>query len=1345
MDLNDENDLNTTPDPNANIGTPLDMTQINPDAPDFVQDIRKKGSNIPVDINVQFIPQNPYTMTSTASSLGESTDIEGIQDIPSFYQTAKSAAKAWNYTYQGANAIYGKTQEENPLLDVPPTDWTPKTDVAKFVNVQPQYLKYLFEATGPKDQDYRLQKIYQEQQDDQNYANGSFTAKLVGGAVGIVSDPMSYIPIVGWAKYGKLAPTFLKSAARALPGAATYAVLSSGAEQANKINGNMQDFLTDSFVRTVFGSVLFGVGGVAAQSLDNMALWDLKAYAKQYVDGVDYKFAVDKTGKVTGFKAVDRTGSLSAAKVSFAQDLADSSFSKSGLFKIPYLGTAVTKFLSNPVLGTPLPQLLNSPFKTVRGFVDRVMDHSIITEGVAAGKAAPQKFSSLMNQEFAGMRSLSAQVDALLLERNGFDINNRPLGGLVNLGLNLKDKGLKLLGKDLNQNNYISREAFHSEMEEVLRTEVPSKHGPVNEGAGLMRKQMDKTYTAYRKAYNLPEDWLPPKTAEGYLMRVYDTPYLNANEPQWIEVVSGWLREADEQIARHMEPITTLSQRIEAHEANHIDLINRPNITDAQVKLSSDELFAMKARRKALQENLQNEMRTNPDLHIHVDDWNALSADEVKQIKAHTKNRDLAKKEFDDLKKVIAGMKQQVSKSESAAIKSKTVDTAKGNAGKRATAELAIGQEQLKLDILERKLDEEEQKLQQLMQSGQIDSRLYRKIPDSSRYEFKDISNRLSFRKTYETHAHREKAAKAYYDTIMNQTAEDTINQVMGKFTGNRAENHIKQRTLLIPDEVLYQNNFMTKDLMSKVSNYTTYLSRRTHLKTVFNDVSIDGGIEPILNELNAEYERFRVPLNNKKMALKEKLADKELSATERKALEKQAAKVDEEFANKRKELDKALEDLNRIYEKMMGIHKLSRRAQRIKSGIMSFTAMANLPFVPFTMINDLSAIGLQHGIIPFIRDGIYPMVESLAGIMKTKDSEAFRKTAPSINLALQDIGMGYADRNWSMQNSPYLNLGKIAGTLEWMAHASSNFTLTNYIDNGLQRFTSSVVQSEIMRIMNAFKLGKMSKRDGLYVRKYGIDPKEWADRMLAAFKQDGGGKTKLGGYQSNFWHWQDLEAANKLSSAVFRGVKDTQIQAGLVDSPMWTEDNGPLGVVGSIIKGFNGWMYASVNRYVIPSMQNPDAEKLLGVMFMLGTGALVSPMRRMARGESPYPETMTPEQWAFQTVQDSGYFSFFMNTLADANVLTGDRLLGNLKNDKYKDRTRAGLLGPAWGTANRMADVIGALASGEMNQADALKMARMTPFANGSWTFNMSKKLIESLQLPKTRSQARALKQLNQ
>lgn len=1312
----------------------------------------KNSSHIPLDMNFEFVPQNPYTVSNHDEGLGKSTVLEGNIDKPGFFETAAAESRAFNFSYQGISGadrflrdssaepdehtLIGKIAKSNRLLDIPPPGWNPKSSPEMFLNIAPEYNAYLMQATGPKDLMRRADKVRQEQRDREVLANGAISARILGGLFGVVTDPTNYIPIIGWAKYGKFSPTILKSATNAFPGMAVTSVLQNAANQADQVNGNLPDFLTNSLVETVMGTTLFAGLGAAGLSADKMGLWGIRKYAVEHLSGIDFKLNLNDQGMVDGYKAIVTGEAKSAAKVDFAQDMANSAFDKSGLFKIPYLGDATLKFMSMPILGTPLPRLLTSKFKALSAFVDRAIDHNFITKGMREGQAAPDKFETMMKQTFSEMRALQVQMNALHLERNGFDVKSRMVNGLRNVGLGLRNKTLEVLGKDLDNAGYISMESFYGEVEQVLISETSSEHAAVNEAANMLRPVLDDTYSAFRKAYNLPEIWMPPKTAAGYLMRVYDTAFLNSNEHEWMNVVTKWLRDSDTQIEQRMMPINEMKDKIAAYKEYHGNLIRGEGVTDEAVSSSVKEMEAMNHKLRSMEETLQDELRNNPDFLIHVDDVKALSATEAKELKAVTKPLDAIQEKIDKQQKIVTEFKDIKTKSKSASLKRKTVKGAQTNAIVEDVAAQRIADEEAKLQQLKDDWAAEDDRLQMAMHNNEINPAFYEKVPDSNRYRLKDPKNRLKFRDIHESELHRQNVAKGAYDTILNQTAEETINQVMGKATGTLMENAIKQRTLLIPDKILYDNKFMTKDLMSKVSNYVSYLSRRTHLKTVFNDVTLEGGIEPMAKELVNNYESFRAPLNEKKAELKKKLSTT-ISPKAKEVLNKQIKSVEKEMSKLRREFEQSKFDMNHLYEKMMGIRKSSRKAQIAQKAIMSLTSMASLPFVPFTMINDISANGLQHGLWPFIRDGVYPILQSLGGVLKTKDSEALRKTAPNVHLALQDVLNGHADKNWSMYTDPYLNLGKITTNLDKIAHSASNFTLTTYFDNGLQHLAGAISQGEFMRILHAYKAGTMTKSEEMYLLKYGIKPSEWADRMIAAFEKDGGGKTAVGGYQSNFWRWGDLEASSKFSNSVYRAVQSTTIQRGLADSPFWADN-----VIGSIVHGFSGWTYASVNRYVIPSLQAPDAQKLVGVMFMLATGSLVSPLRRMARGEDMFPESMTDKQRLWETIQDSGYFSWFANVLSDADLIAGGKLLGKLKNDRYKDRTRVGLLGPGFGKANQLADVVTALASGEWNENDAKKAARMIPFVNSSWTWWMSQSLIESIGLPKTRADARTKKQ---
>jgi hypothetical protein len=343
---------------------------------------------------------------------------------------------------------------------------------------------------------------------------------------------------------------------------------------------------------------------------------------------------------------------------------------------------------------------------------------------------------------------------------------------------------------------------------------------------------------------------------------------------------------------------------------------------------------------------------------------------------------------------------------------------------------------------------------------------------------------------------------------------------------------------------------------------------------------------------------------------------------------------------------------------------------------------------------------------------------------------------APHINLGYQDMLNNYADRNWHSELQPNINMGKIVGGIEKYAHFSALTDLSPYIDNGVQHAHGSVIQSRFMELLHKQMEGKLSEKNSLYLRKYGIDPKIWAPRMTQAYRDAGGFKTKLGGYMSKAWQWQDLEAANIFNDSVFRGIQNTLVWKGMADSPFFADN-----ILGMFYHTFTGWTYAATNRYLIPALQHPDGEMLLKMMWMMGAGSLVSPTRRISRGEDFYPEDMTPIQIAYEVFSDSGVFSSIANVMNTVNFMTDNKLLGNLKNDKYKNRIKTGIFGMSdvvSSTASRISDVIGMANSG-LNENGLKTAAHMSAITGAMYGHYASDKLIESFNFPRNKKAAKA------
>jgi hypothetical protein len=1271
-----------------------------------------------IDASVEVIPQNPFTMDIQNEKSSENIAYPGFPVNPENDKKAgvlETAASEFRQASSDYSALHysqlNPPEKPTPVMQylspdignnfaykAPPPGWTPKQEIEKLSDIDPKYMPRLLAARNPQDFQYRLDDIYQQQRDDKVLENGSTFGKILGGLVGYspIGSIENFIPLAAIASKAKIASGFIEGATKNIPGLLGASAIHEGAKEMDKIDGNLPDFLTDTFVDAAFGTVFFGAIGAAKSYVNVAELNKLKDFSKQYLQGIGYEYVVNEKGDLKGYKAVSMPGQvLNAAKVTKAQEMADAAFYKGGLFKVPYVGTAAIKLLSGNfandvpglrtigaaaqyLLGSPLVNLKISKYKAANAFADSAFDHFITTEGEAKGGTRPPSFEFKMKQTRAMLTALEAQTVALHAESNGYAIKARPTIGIQNAWGALKQKSIEALSNDTKSTDWSSKLEFMDKTQRVMVSKESSDDAAVNACAALYRKVYTDTIKAYNKAHNLPEDYY--RNMDSYLSRVYNIPHMTENEvgeSGWIPVLSEYYKKADDIITQRMQPIKDIEAQIKSKPAPEV-------------------LKKLKLNLKYANEKLQNELRSDPEMDYHIEDRNALSADEATELESLLKPRENLKEQIDEQKTAISSLK------------------GKDNIEARKVAEE-------KLHDLNLKLEDEEFNLYQQARRGRVNPRLFNPLT----HEYKDPANRLKFRKVYGSDRAREQLAKAQYDSIMNMHPADIISDMFGKITGSAETNPLKERTVLVPEELLYNNNFLTKDLYSKTANYVNFLARRTHLKTSFQETTVNGGFEELATSLLDEHKQNRQLINNRIERLQKDGTKKEIEA-EKKKLRKET----QSFQAIKK-------DMKYLYEnRMMGLNRRADFDNMARRTWMSITAAANLHNLPATQITDVAFGGFQHGIWPFARDGVYPIINSLGGILKTKDSEALRKMAPSINLGYQDVLNNYADRNWSAELQPYYNMGKYQSGIEKLAHFSALTDLSPYIDNGVQHLNGSIIQANFMRHMHEYINGALSPKDNLYMRKYGIDPKIWAERMVQAYHDAGGFQTKVDGYVSKAWEWQDLEASNVFNDATFRGIQNTLVWKGMADSPFFADN-----VLGMFFHTFTGWGYAAMNRYVIPSLQHPDAEMLIKSLWMAGAGALVSPTRRISRGEDPWPEDMTPLQISYEAFTDSGLMSTMGNVLNIANFLSNDKLLGDLKNDKFRNRARTGIFGMSdvvSSTASRISDVLGMTQSG-IDEKDLKTAAHMLPITGAMYMHHVSDKVIESMNLPRNKRAAEA------
>lgn len=1216
----------------------------------------------------------------------------------------------------------GDLKYKNPFSDVPPEGWSPKDEADSFAGINPKYMGFVLKGTSPMDVKNRASLMFDRQLADENWRDGSTFLKLVGSLGGAATNLTSYFPMARAAKYLSTGETLLYNIQKMFPSIAASSVAHEAWQNTMKQGGNLEDFLVNSAIDTVAGTVFIGGALGLSEGVAASHLWDVRKTMKFMYDGIETKPIVQADGTVSGFKAHPMEGqNVSAAKVDFAQQFLDSEMAKKGLFKVPVLAGLLGK---GTAAINPIVRGLNSRFETIRAFTNSIASHGIETKGITEGRASPDKFDEHMTKIRGENSTLMSQYEGYYMERLGINPVDTRSDAINQTGQWTQKKIAKM------KDGYVNPEEFGGEVQSVITEGQSSQHTSVNQAAEMYMKETKNIYSEYRAQHGFEEKWLDPKTAENYLSRVYVRDQVLTEKDKWVDTIFKEVKDGEAQIDARMNPINDYSASVKEAKAAHDALINSPGATDDLVSASAKELKAKQTRLKLMKEKVQDELRENPSLRMLVDDVHALSAKEAKTLKKITKPLRNYAKDMEAKKSLVDSKKKEIYFLENKRDSAKNKKQAKDISLK--VKELQKEVETLKEEhrLAKDKHDIEEDKLQEMAMSGKISPTLFRKIPNSERVKFKNPNDRLKFNEKFESDFHIRNAAEATRNTILNQTNEETLNEVLNHLTGNRSENPLKNRTLMVPDKALYDAGFLSKNIGLNLANYRIALGRKIALKKTFGDLSVNGGIQPITDRLTTEYHNQFAGLG-KKQEIPKDASEKDI-----KRIEKENEKLKKEQRALTKEFDQAKEYMQLSYNRMMGRNRLSNKQRVFSNVARTFASMVKLGFVPLLMTTDVTSIIFKHGLWPSIRDGLLPTLKSLNGLVKTEDASLVRANAAHAHLANNHLTMGYSDRNWSGVTEQHVPLqGKLENGLEKLATISNNFSLSNYIENWLQRWTATVVQSMIVKSMQDFEKGALKDSDLKKLLFYGMDPKDWSKRVLEGWRSRGSDGNGFGGYQSRYWEWADAEASNKMAFTIMKATKDTIVRRGMMDAPFFTDSS----LWGTLYATFKGWTFASGTRYLLPLMQNPDPEKLIGMVLMMGVGSMQDPLYRVARGEDAFeggePDT---EKLFWSAITNSGVFSVPAEGLQELNQVFGGKLIPGITNERYRDRSVAGIAaGPIGGVANDLIRLIQMAGSGNFNENDMKKVVTMLPFSGSIWLRGLSNKWIESQDLPKTYGQA--------
>jgi hypothetical protein len=1208
-----------------------------------------------------------------------------------FFDTLGHAFSQYNEFAQAGRFVAREAEFLHPADDDVPDDFN-AMDYKYLKDYPPNYWDFISEGQSPNDIAARQQYVLKKITEDDEYNNGSFAATLLGGFGGAVLSPTSYLPFAAGAKYAGIAENVIKNTITAAPSIALQTVAHEGYIQATEAGGNLSDFAINSLRDMAYGAAFMAGGAGLGASFRGGKLWNTRKMANIMGEGIDVNPVLnEKTGEVVSWKAEASPGySLSAAKVDEAQQFVDAAMSQGFLFGIP----GVQKLAGNSILGSPIVKGLSNRFATVRGYTDFMASHSIVTESVLKGKARPDTAEDIMSAINAGAVDFNMRFRGHFMEENGIE------GGynVKNATKALKQRALK--------GQRTTWEDFNYKVVDATIAQEFNHSKSINAASKEYTQYTDTIYEEIQRVKGFDPEILSPRNARGYFTQNMDTMALVKYQEKFRSVVADEFKRQDavlEEISRPLEQAQAFLKQLEEHklsgQANDRSMVNE--IRDARIRVQE------------AQREIERRARDDEDIAILLEDRNFVTMADAQRIRELHAPIEEVKAQLPAQKKVVSKLKSQLSAAKSSAKSNVTKEATKRNITKMKALEKEIEAAEEQLRQLNMKIEELTDELHQRAHRGEIDKKLF--IKDQNVITFRDPNEWAQFRKPFASDQARIDAAEAQRNLYLNNTTEQVQQSILGSMMPSLFANPLQRRTFLIPAKVLNDARFIASDVPRAAASYARALGRHIALGKVFKDINMregengPAGMARILSEERTKLERD--------IRDDEKLTDAQK--------EKEYVKLDKDFRA-------ATTFMKQMTDAFMGRNYASAGSLRFTRAVKNFAASTKLGGVPISQVTDIGAIILKHGVWPYLRDGLKPFIQSMNGYLDGEHTEAFKRNAADAHLSLQHMDNGYSAKyydNGSVGDVPIAT--HLESGLEKVGHLSGNFFGTNFIENANQRIVAGIMQSKIMRHMYEFQNGTLSKNDEIALLQYGLDPKLWSKKFIDAFEGSTGWKEKTGAYQSKYWEWKDDAAVARMAMTIRRGVYDTIIQRGMFTSPFWT--NNPI--LGMIFM-FHGWGFSAFNRYTVPMMQRPDAQKLQGIVFMLGLGAMTDPLRNLANGKKV--DTDNDQTWfgkAFETVSNSGVLGHTTDMLQTFNKLLDGKLLPTTT--RYQGWNKWSVLGPAAGISDDLASLIKAGITGKFTSSDAKKAARLVPLAGMLGIRGLTNKWIDSLDLPEKHSQA--------
>jgi hypothetical protein len=536
-----------------------------------------------------------------------------------------------------------------------------------------------------------------------------------------------------------------------------------------------------------------------------------------------------------------------------------------------------------------------------------------------------------------------------------------------------------------------------------------------------------------------------------------------------------------------------------------------------------------------------------------------------------------------------------------------------------------------------------------------------------------------------------EKAIKAQQSKIEKTSAlgtasdrelQDIVNQITDQITGNAAgraayetiplvRGPLKERTLSIPDEQIEE--FLESDIDIVARQYKRTMAPDVELTRAFGRADLGDQID----EIKADYADLRETAKKKGKPK----ALKDLDRRER----------------------QDILDLEATRDLLRGTYRVPENPDAffIRAG----RVLRDANFV--RMLGGMTLSAIPDMARPIAVNGLKPLGRTLKTLV----------TAPSkfnmARLEAKKAGAGL-DMVLNSRASSMAELTDIYGRntrfergLRSLSDGFSKITLMAPWNASLKQFSGVMTADRILTEASKLVNGTISKSNLTRLAASGID-KSLAERISREFSKHGEEGT-INLPRANLW--EDVEAMEAFRAAVLKDVDRTIITPGVAEKPLWTSTE-----TGKLIFQFKSFAATAHAKILVADLQYRDANALNGFLMSVALGGAAYGAKQLAAGRDISTD---PEKLIVESLDRSGAFGYFWDINNITEKLTRGTVgvnaaIGAAPMSRYASRNVTGaLLGPSLGTVQDLAQIIGAISTGDLSKSDVRAMRKMLPYQN--------------------------------